>query len=168
MTLPNWLKESNITEPERMILQMDIEGGEYEVLVYEDTETLESFSVLVIEFHNFEKLFEKQFLKMVSSIFNKLYKNFKICHAHPNNCGSIASLDGIDVPRVMEVTFLRNDLVKRFSTDTPISLPHILDSRNVAQDEDIVLPNVWWKNDWSRICDLMKFIFDEKFSFVWA
>lgn len=147
ITLSHWIKESNLTRPGRMILQMDIEGGEYDVLVYEDMETLANFSVLVIEFHNLEKLFEKHFLKMVSSIFNKLYQNFKICHAHPNNCGGIASLDGIEVPRVLEITFVRNDLVDRFATNTPISLPHSLDCKNVAQDEDIVLPNVWWLGD---------------------
>ena len=124
---------------------MDVEGGEYDVLVYEDSKTLASFSTMIIEFHNLQKLFERDFLKMVSAVFEKIYKNFSICHVHPNNCCGIASLDEIDIPRVIEVTFIRNDLLNKLSYKQSLSLPHNLDDKNVVNNEEIYMPKIWWQ-----------------------
>lgn len=145
ITLSDWMLQSNVQNDSNLLLQMDIEGGEYDVLIYEDSSTLTSFSVMVIEFHNLQKLFEKDFLRMVSSIFAKIYKNFSICHVHPNNCCGIASLDGIDIPRVIEVTFVRNDLVDGLRNGRELKLPHPLDSKNVEHNEDIYMPPEWWR-----------------------
>lgn len=147
ITLSDWLIQSNLDKDTNLLLQMDIEGGEYDVLIYEDAYTLASFSSMVIEFHNLQKLFERDFLMMVSAVFQKIYKNFKICHVHPNNCCGIASLDGIEIPRVIEVTFLRNDLVDRFSNKKPLTLPHPLDFKNVANNVEISMPSIWWMSE---------------------
>ena len=145
ITLSDWLRQSELENNSNLLLQMDIEGGEFDVLIYEDSDTLASFSAMVIEFHNLQKLFEHDFLKMVTAIFEKVYKNFSICHVHPNNCCGIASLDGIEIPRVIEVTFIRNDLIDDFSNNNPISLPHPLDSKNVSKNDDISMPTQWWE-----------------------
>jgi hypothetical protein len=147
ITLSDWMKQSDIDNKKGAILQMDIEGAEYETLIYEDQTTLASFSAMIIEFHNMQKLFEKDFLKMVSTIFEKIYKNFSICHVHPNNCCGVSSLDGIDIPRVIEVTFIRNDLLAKYSNKKSISLPHSLDVKNLKQNDDILMPEIWWKSD---------------------
>lgn len=147
ITLSEWLVQSNLESDSNLLLQMDIEGGEYEVLTYEDSSTLASFSAMIIEFHNLKKLFRRDFLKMVSAIFEKIYKNFSICHVHPNNSCGIASLDGIEVPRVIEVTFIRNDLLDDFANGKSIMLPHPLDSKNVDRKDDLSMPPEWWKKD---------------------
>ena len=147
ITLSTWLRQSNLGNDTNLLLQMDIEGGEYEVLIYEDSHTLASFSTMVIEFHYLQKLFERDFLKMVTAIFEKIYKNFSICHVHPNNCCGIASLDGVEIPRVIEVTFIRNDLLDNFSNKNSVMLPHPLDSKNVAENVDISMPIEWWKKE---------------------
>ena len=128
---------------------MDIEGSEYNVLTYEDSTTLAQFSVMVIEFHNLQKMFEKDFLKMISAIFEKIYKNFWICHVHPNNSSGTASLDGIEIPQTVEVTFIRNDLVNKCRNNKNISLPHKLDAKNVPGNEDIFMPKIWWASEFS-------------------
>jgi hypothetical protein len=145
ITLSDWMKDCVADDAQDMILEMDIEGGEYDVLTFETAETLAKFSSMVIEFHGLQNIFERHFLQMISSIFEKLYRNFSICHVHPNNCSGIASLHGIDVPRVLEVSFIRNDLIDRFKSDTSISLPHLLDKKNVENKSDICMPEMWWK-----------------------
>ena len=144
-TLGDWMHDSVGSEQAGMILQMDIEGGEYDVLVLEDAETLAKFSVMLIEFHGLENMFEEHFLQMLSGIFQKLDKNFSISHVHPNNCCGTASLRGFAIPRVIEVTFVRNDVLNKFKSDTPISLPHALDEKNVANKADIDMPKIWWQ-----------------------
>lgn len=145
VTLSDWMHDSIGSETCNMILQMDIEDGEYDVLTFETAETLGRFSTMVIEFHDLQNIFERHFLQMISSIFEKIYQNFSICHVHPNNCCGIANLNGVDVPRVIEVSFVRNDLIDSFKCDSEVILPHALDRKNVKKNKDITMPEVWWK-----------------------
>ena len=63
ITLSEWIAQNNLESDSNLLLQMDIEGGEYDVLIYEDTNTLASFSAMVVEFHNLQKLFEHDFFE---------------------------------------------------------------------------------------------------------
>lgn len=145
VTLSDWIDSSLDGTERELILQMDIEGGEYDVLTVESEVTLNRFSVMVIEFHALGNMFEKHFLQMFTSIFEKIYRNFSICHVHPNNCCGIVTLNDISVPRVIEVTFLRNDLVEKYKSTSNVSLPHELDGKNVINKDDIRMPDKWWK-----------------------
>jgi len=145
ITLNDWITTCVGDQTKRGLLQMDIEGDEYGVLAYEDADTLARFVVLVIEFHYLERIFDLAFLKCVSAIFDKIYKNFCICHAHVNNCCGIQSLGGVEVPRTMEVTFVRVDLLPRVANDGSVRLPHPLDSKNVSGRGEILLPEDWWR-----------------------
>jgi hypothetical protein len=145
LTLSEWINESLDFVKDNMILQMDIDGSEYDVLTYEDSNTFAKFQTMIIEFHNLHKMFESDFLRIVTSIFEKIYKNFSICHVHPNNCSRIHTLYGLSVPPVIEVTFIRNDMLKKYVNKKPILLPHELDIRNSINNKDILMPEVWWK-----------------------
>lgn len=127
-----------------MLLQMDIEGGEYDVLTFESIETLGKFSVIIVEFHSLDRLFDEHFLKMFTSIFEKLYGKFSICHVHPNNCRGTVIRDGIEVPILIEVTFIRNDLVDNYKLESPVNLPHELDQRCVSTKNEVSMPSCWW------------------------
>lgn len=78
-------------------------------------------------------------------MFEKLYRNFSICHVHPNNCCGIKTINGVEIPRVFEVTFLRNYHVARLRRDGRPSLPHPLDRKNVETKDDIAMPPIWWQ-----------------------
>lgn len=147
ITLSDWMAQKVADTDTGLVLQMDIEGGEYEVLVVETMTTLERFSVMVVEFHGLENLRDTYFLKLFSSVFEKLSGAFSIVHLHPNNCCGFERVCGHDVPRVLEVTFLRTDLVDQFRTDHAVSLPHPLDRANVPRWRDIEMPAVWWRTD---------------------
>ncbi|MEO1749135.1 MAG: FkbM family methyltransferase [Pseudomonadota bacterium] len=147
VTLSDWVKECIGDDDGQRILQMDIEGAEYDVLTYESADALAQFSTIIIELHDLQNIFEPNFFRMLSAIFEKLYKNFSICHVHPNNCGHIAVLNGIEVPSVIELTLLRNDLINRFQSANPVSLPHRLDRSNKPGFPDIAMPEIWWRGD---------------------
>ena len=145
ITLQDWLDKKINSEENNLLLQMDIESSEYDVLTTESIETLKRFSCIIIEFHSTEKIFDRYFFRMISSIFEKLYREFSICHIHPNNVCGIETFKNISVPRTFEITFLRNDYVKKLKKDTPISLPHKLDQKNSEKYEDLIMPEIWWK-----------------------
>ncbi len=146
ITLSDWVEQSIGDDDKHAILQMDIEGGEYDVLVYEPRDMLARFSIMVIEFHDLRNLFHIEFLRMFSAIFEKIYHNFSICHVHPNNYESIARSYSVEVPKVMEVTFIRNDYLHLIESGKEVFLPHHLDIKNVPDKPDIVMPEIWWKH----------------------
>jgi hypothetical protein len=145
ITLTDWMNSSLDGSEKELLLQMDIEGSEYDVLTLESESTLSKFAVMVIEFHDLQHLFQKHFLQMVSSIFEKIYTSFSICHVHPNNCCGIATYNGIEVPRVTEITFIRNDLLALYKNSHSIKLPHPLDRKNQDANPDLIMPEIWWK-----------------------
>lgn len=145
ITLSDWMAASLDGSEGGLLLQMDIEGAEFGVLTVESADTLARFSVLIIEFHEMQRLFDKFFLATANALFDKLFLNFSICHVHPNNYAGLASHDGIDIPRYFEVTFVRNDILQTIARRDAPSLPHPLDRPCVEGEEDIVMPAAWWQ-----------------------
>jgi FkbM family methyltransferase len=61
MTLENWVRRK-APDKSDFIVQMDIEGAEYEVICDTSHETFRKFRILAIEFHEVHKLYQKDFL----------------------------------------------------------------------------------------------------------
>ncbi len=121
VSLSNVLQEFN-DKTNNVILQMDIEGSEYEVLADASQETLSQFRIMIIEFHNFGQIFINNDTNKIESIFNKILSNFYIVHIHPNNCASKIKVNNMAFADAIEVTFLRKDRVntlysKKYSTN---------------------------------------------------
>jgi hypothetical protein len=144
-TLSSWMEEKVPADDKDMLLQMDIEGFEYDVLIETELEALRRFRIMVFEFHDMEKLFNESFQRVIRSVFEKLYKAFSIVHVHGNNCCGLVHYDDISVPKLLEITFLRRDRLEGCAVDGPIVLPHALDEKNVAAKDDILMPEMWWK-----------------------
>ena len=124
-----------------LILQMDIEGSEYRVLLDTPDEVLVKFRIIVIEFHHLNRLFETFGFEVINLTFMKLLKNFDIVHMHPNNCREPVELFEFSVPPVMEFTFLRKD--RAVSCRRAGVSPNALDAPNVVDLPDFELPVCW-------------------------
>ncbi len=141
MSLDQWVADSLAETLEAdLILQMDIEGAEYETLLSTSRNTLTKFRILVIEFHHIESIRDRIFFQIVLSTLQRIKENFEVVHVHPNNCCGITSINGVEVPNVFEVTFLRRDRIK--SKKPVMNLPHPLDQPNVASRIDITFPGL--------------------------
>ena len=139
ITLSNWIN-SKLTKKKQknLLLQMDIEGNEYKVLANCEESLLKCFKILVIEFHGLESIGNKISLKFIEDTFEKLLKNFYICHIHPNNNNELHQIGAFKVPSVLEITFLRSDLIK-FKKKIR-NIPNILDKPNLPEKKDLILP----------------------------
>ena len=138
ITLRDWIdKYSKNTDD--LILQMDIEGDEYEVLEKTSLETLSRFRIIVIEFHRTHLILTKNgYRKMIRSL-EKIHKSFIPVHLHNNNARPFIKFNNYLIPRVFELTFIRRDRVKHFR---PVKfLPHHLDQPNVAGLENPKVPD---------------------------
>jgi hypothetical protein len=144
ISLDNWVKEKlGDQDDSDLMLQMDIESGEFDVFIDASGSVLDKFRVIVVEFHvlDFITFDLAQFL--IESIFRKLTKNHTVVHLHPNNIRRPIDFYGIQIPPIIEVTLLRND---RFKQRVPCeTFPHPLDCANVPHLAEVELPDVWYK-----------------------
>jgi FkbM family methyltransferase len=143
MTLDKWV-EISINEAEsELLLQMDIEGYEYETLLNISDHLLRRFRVIIIEFHSLHMLWSQPFYKVASTVFEILLKNHSCVHIHPNNYNGVIKTQGIQIPKAMEFTFLRKERIKDSS---PIdNLPHKLDQHNSSK-KPISLAKYWYNS----------------------
>lgn len=123
-----------------LLLQMDIEGAEYETLLACPIHIFSKFRIMVIEFHQVESWAQSDFFKIVEATFRKLLSTHHVIHNHPNNAMGIVNLHGFSAPRVFELTLIKKN---RVTLNGPASLPHQLDFRNVDYLPDILLPDDW-------------------------
>ena len=125
------------------ILQMDIEGAEYAVLLDSNRDTLRRFRILVIEFHNFDNICDPLGFEIINSTMTKLLQDFYVVHIHPNNWGESVQFFGLKIPTVMEFTFLRRDRAELVGPAT--QFPHPFDRPNYTDKPDLVLAGCWHK-----------------------
>lgn len=108
-----------------MLLQMDIEGAEYPVLNAAPRELLRRFRIIVVEFHSLNLLRNAKRHSELAGALDNILQDFHVVHLHPNNCCGSLIMAGVEIPRVMEITFLRKD---RDPGSTFVSeTPHPLD-----------------------------------------
>lgn len=142
ITMEDWVNQSLPADYNGdMILQMDIEGAEYETLLSTPVSVLKRFRVIVLEIHNFQKLDNREYFKLINATIEKVTEHFEPVHLHINNCDAPVNVNGIEIPPIFEVTFLRKDRVKK--NGKAVSLPHSLDQPNFADRKDIPVPGYW-------------------------
>jgi hypothetical protein len=140
-TLASWKNKYLRGYDGDLLLQMDIEGFEYEVILSTPDDLLNQFRIVVIEVHSLDKVFDKFAYQLISAFFDKLLKSFCIVHIHPNNCCGSVKRENIEIPRVMEFTFLNRGRVSEMKP--AISFPHELDRDNVREIRALPLPKCW-------------------------
>ena len=134
-TLNSWM-DSKETQDD-LLLQMDIEGSEYEVVNSLDELNLKKFRVMIIEFHYFEQVLTKMGYKTIESVMKKILKYFDVAHIHPNNCCGSYKVNKTIIPSTLEITFMSKELsLKKERID---KLPNKLDSKNISHKDDIFL-----------------------------
>lgn len=106
----------------KILLKMDIEGGEYDVLKDEKfINALDNVVQIVIEFHDADSRFAE-----LKSIVESLNKKFTVVHFHGNNYCGVFELNGRQIPKAFEITFLNNKYVKVKKFDlSPMPVPEI-------------------------------------------
>ena len=141
MTLSAWKDKYLPGYGGDMLLQMDIEGGEYEVLLSTPLELLGSFRIIVLELHSLERLFDPFAFGIMKACFEKLLSRFYVVHSHPNNCSGMIDQNGIEIPEVMEMTFYNRSR----SAPGPyrVDYPHVLDVDNCQGRPSFILPKCW-------------------------
>lgn len=127
-----------------LILQMDIEGAEWRVLLDASSQILSRFRIMIIEFHDLKQIFSQFSFHMIEAVFQKILETHSVVHIHPNNILKPYLFKNILIPSIMEITFYRND--RKLLTQVPATYPNSLDCDNVPSMPSITLPEIWWRS----------------------
>ncbi len=143
MTMDAWKAATVGDYAGDLLLQMDIEGAEFETILATSPALLGQFRIVVIEFHYLHQLWNKPWFLLARRAFDKLLATHSVVHIHPNNCCGAFESRGLTLPRIAEFTFYRND---RFTPQGVCStFPHPLDRENTAK-KALVLPECWYRD----------------------
>lgn len=142
MTLDDWVDATAPPGSGDLLLQIDIEGYEYETFLALSGQLTSRFRIIVAEFHRLDQLWSEPFFYLASAAFRKLLETHVCVHAHPNNCCGSVAIKGISIPRIMEFTFLRKDRIR--SRAGALVFPHPLDCDNTG-NASLPLPEIWFR-----------------------
>lgn len=131
-----------------LVLQMDIEGAEWEVLLATADATFGRFRMMVLELHDVQRAWERGGLSLMRAALGRLEGRFVVAHVHPNNRGGVVRRCGLNVPPLVEVTWLRRDRVR--GGEGWGCVPHPLDRPNVPGRPDGPLPGCWREQEGPR------------------
>ncbi len=136
ISLEELVNESQFSNSKDLLLQMDIEGSEFECIIHTPREVLQQFRVIVIEIHNLQNVLHHHlFMNAFYPLMNLFIEDFEVVHVHPNNACSTWEYKDIRFPEVIEVTFLRRDRIKAIGGYA--ELPHKLDQLNAPDNPPI-------------------------------
>lgn len=117
-----------------LILKMDVEGYEWGALAALDDDTLRKFEQIVMEVHSLESLESDLYRKVFVAALEKINRHFTLFHVHANNVDgpdTYKYVSGMPVSVLMEVSYIRTDLVNRRPSrtvyPTPIDVPNFHD-----------------------------------------
>ena len=143
LTIQSWRNKYLGNYAGDLLLQMDIEGAEYEAILSTPVDVLNGFRIIVVEFHFLEKIFDRFVFRLYKACFERMLSNFHVVHIHPNNCCGSVKKNDLEVPRVMEFTFYNKKRVAEASARR--DFPHVLDRDNNAGRGVLALPGCWYE-----------------------
>ncbi len=122
-----------------LILKMDVEGAEWEALPTAPSRVIKRFSQIVIEVHGplagatANRLHNLRILK-------RLCRTHEVVHVHANNYAPVESFEGILIPSVLEISYLRKTRTSfRISEET---LPAAADVPNDPSRPEIEMSSI--------------------------
>ncbi len=120
-----------------MILKLDVEGAEWAALAKMPIDLLGRFEQIVMELHDFRLISDPAWRDVASAALANLGQQFTLHNVHANNHAPVVIVDGVPVADVIEVSYIRTDLVERRQSST--LFPSYLDSPNDPNRPEIPL-----------------------------
>jgi hypothetical protein len=141
VTLDHWIN-TKLPQPGDLLLQMDIEGSEWPIMLNVSDDLLRRFRIIVVELHGLDHLTHKFGFRLISAAIQRLLKHFMVVHLHPNNFAPSVVAEGLEIPVVLEMTLLRRD---RALPTGYAQFPHPLDVKNNPHGRDLALTPPWYR-----------------------
>jgi len=143
----DWVEIENPGTQDDLILQMDIEGAEYEVITGMSERVAERFRVIAMEFHDLELLCDRYGIKLLKATFEKLNLTHTPVYLKANNETPAYEFNGVVIPKNIEVTFMRKKrLPKRLPCWTYEDYISQSEELNSLNEKRVLLSEHWFSD----------------------
>lgn len=143
-----------------LILKMDVEGAEWDVFSSQLSSNLGRFEQIVLEVHWLQRLDEPEFQDKVLRSMQTLTAHFTLFHVHANNCRPLGIVGGFAVADVLELSFVRSDLVEPRPSRTLYPSELDLGNNHAVHDHALLfypfLPNAVGPAEVARLVDRLE------------
>jgi hypothetical protein len=148
--MSQWVYKSGVESNAQLLLQMDIEGAEYDFFLNEKPAFLKKFRYVIMEVHYLHQMlgpgyFENRLFPFIK----KVKESFDIIHIHPNNHTVFAEFGGVILTSCLELTLSnkmlsahRESLQNEKNVERSNYSRHKLDAPNMPEKKDVELPNL--------------------------
>jgi len=126
-----------LSDCERAILKVDIEGDEWSVFFTASLETLGKFSQIACEFHGFDQAGDPNWSDRSIAALRKLRAVFEVVHVHGNNAWPFFNIGNVVLPSLIEITFANRNYYE-FAESNEV-FPTALDQPNLPDRPDMRL-----------------------------
>ena len=133
---------------DNIFMKIDIEGHEFKIMpTIIKNKLMNKIKQFVIEIHTPAdiNMFPEYFKGLshinndhMFNLFNEINNTHTLVHFHANNGSKIQKIDGITLPHVFELTYIRNDFFNKKEKNIE-SLPTSLDMKNIPENDDYIL-----------------------------
>lgn len=130
------LEKNNDLDNHGLILKMDIEGAEWEVLDDISSDLLNNFKQISLELHD---VCEWERREEILKVLRKVIMTHQAIWVHGNNAGRAEIANGILMPNLIEVTFIRKESYSFINEEC--RFPMSLDLPNLKYRSDFELGN---------------------------
>ena len=140
-----WAKKCSIPQDSELIVQMDIEGAEYDFFLLENPEFFSRCRYIIMEMHYLHQMLQPMYFESrLLPFINAINKYFDIIHIHPNNHTVFVQFGGLNITSCLELTLGRRDLNKKTSPLMSYNLypRHPLDAPNMPDKPEVELPDL--------------------------
>lgn len=143
-----------------LILKMDVEGAEWDVFSSLPAGGLDRFEQIVLEVHWLRNLDDPAFQDRVLRSMQALNARFTLFHVHANNCRELGFVGGFAVADVLELSFVRSDLVTPRPSQTLYPSTLDLGNNHAVHDHALLffpfLPSALGQNDVGQLIDRLE------------
>lgn len=115
ISLETWVSEYSDDGGEEFILQMDIEGAEYQSLLSCPYSTLKKFRIILLELHFLDAANVDFMYPMIEQALRKLDAHYTVCYSRANDCCGYIKIGEKLIPRTIELTLIRKDRVEEIN-----------------------------------------------------
>ena len=136
-SLDAMITENQLAARRNLLLKFDVEGAEWDAIHSVTPATLSLFRIIVAEFHWLERIADPNHFEVMWQVFSKLTAQHVPTHLHANNYGGVVLVEGVILPRLLEITLLRRDRAQFVAESHPV--PTMLDYRNNPEIPELVL-----------------------------
>lgn len=119
-TIENHLN-AHVPAGSEALLKMDVEGWEYDAFDALSDASLLRFRQIVFEIHSLHAVGDEGFRARFARLLGRLTAHFTLFHVHANNfdgANTFAFISGVPVSNLLELSFVRSDLVERRPSQT--------------------------------------------------